>query len=334
MNRRKLMLAAGAGALAPPLTLTPRTSLAQQPRKLRRIGILVEQGSTYAVYPPRVAAFKAGLLALGYTEGTDYVLESRYADGELGRLPALAAELVALKVDLILTSGTPSVMAASKATRVTPILTTVAGDPVGNGLVASYARPGGNITGFTVLSAELNGKRLDFLRQFVPGLRRAALLYDPNDPNDALALTQFEADCVTAKMLPMRAPVRNAGEIAAAFKTLANNKAQAVVVTNTTTLNSSRASVIELAAKYRLPASHGQSNFVEAGGLFSYAPNFANSWRSAAGYADKIFKGANPGELPLQRPTTFDLVVNMKTAKALGIKVPQSILILATRVIE
>ena len=326
-TRRALLIALGAS------TLAPLASLAQS-RKLRRIGVLVEQGSTYPVYPPRFEAFKEGLHAVNYVEGTDYVLEFRYAEADLGRLPALAAELVALNVDLIVTSGTPSVVAASRATREIPILTTTAGDPVSNGLVASFARPGGNITGFTALSAELNGKRLDLLRQFVPGLRRVALLYDPNDANDALLLTQFEADCAKARLLPVRAPVRNAGEIAAAFKALANHKAQALVATNTAAINSSRASVLELAAKLRLPASYGQPANVEAGGLFSYAPDFNILWRSAAGYADKIFKGAKPGELPIQRPNTFELVVNLKTAKALGLKVPQSILIQATRVIE
>ena len=208
------------------------------------------------------------------------------------------------------------------------------GDPVGNGLVASLARPGGNITGLTGMATELFSKRLDLLRQLLPQMRRVGLLYDPNDPNDALSLTRFESDCGKLKLQPIRAPARTAAEIAAAFETLARDKAQALLVTNTGTNSASRDRIIEHAAKHRLPAVYVGSDYAEAGGLISYAPDFADMYRRAAAYADKIFKGAKPGTIPIEQPMRFDFVLNMKTAKALGLKIPGSILVQATKVIE
>ena len=325
ISRRHVVIALGAGALA------PHATFAQQ-RKVWRIGYLGEVEQSF--YIRRIDAFKAGMSALGYAEGRDYLIEFRGAQADLARLPALAAELVAMKVDIIVSSATPSAVAASKATREIPILTTTAGDLVGNGLAASLAHPGGNVTGLTSLASELITKRLDLLRQLLPRLRRVGLLYDPNNQNNALQLAQFESDCDKLKIQPIRAPARKAEEIAAAFETLARDKVHGLIVPNSIANMASRERIIEHAAKHRLPAVYGRSDIAEAGGLVSYAPDYSDLYRRAAAYADKIFKGAKPGDLPIQQPTLFEFVLNMKTAKALGLKIPGSILVQATRVIE
>ena len=325
ITRRKILIAFG-GALAAPFA-----SFAQQ-RKVWRIGFLLE--SEQSTYIRRVDAFKAGMSALGYAEGRDYVIEIRSAQSDPARLPALAAELVALKVDVIVSQGTPSAVAASKATREIPILITTVGDPVGIGLAASLARPGGNVTGLTSLGTELYTKRLDLLTKLLPRMRRVGLLYDPNNQNDALTLTRFESDCAKLQLQRIRAPARKPEEIAAAFMTLARYKAQGLIVTANSTNDASQKRIIEHAAKHRLPAAYGRSEYAEAGGLFSYGTDFVDLYRRAAAYADKIFKGTKPGDLPNEQPTKFELVVNMKTAKALGIKIPNSILVRADRVIE
>ena len=324
-TRRKIVIALGAGALA------PLASFAQQ-RKVWRIGLL--RGAEQSEYIKRFDAFKAGMSALGYDEGRDYVVEIRSSPTDFARLPELVAELVALKVDIIVTEGTALALSARQATREIPILITTVGDPVASGLAASLARPGGNVTGFTTLAAELYTKRLDLLRQLLPGIRRVGLLYDPTNPSDALALTRFESDCANIQLQPIRAPARTAEEIAAAFTTLARHQAQGLLVVAGNTNNVSRERVIEYAAKQRLPAVYGRIAYAEAGGLISYAADDTDMFRRVAAYAVKIFKGAKPGDLPIQQPTLFEFVVNMKTAKALGLKIPGSILVQATRVIE
>ena len=325
IDRRKIVLALGAAALAPLASFA-------QPRKLWRIGFLQE--GKQSLYTLLDNAFKAGMNALGYAEGRDYVIEHRSAQSELARLPALAAELVTLKVDVIVSMGTPSAVAASKATREIPILIAVVGDPVGSGLAASLARPAGNVTGLTNLSSELTAKRLDLLRQILPRMRRVGLIYDPNNQIDALTLARFESACGKLQLQPVRAPARNADEIVTAFKTLVRNKAQGLIVPATSTNSTSLKIVVENAAKHRLPAGYGWSEFTEAGGLFSYGADYSDLFRRAAAYADKIFKGAKPGDLPIEQPVKFDFVINMKTAKTLGLKIPQSVLVQATRVIE
>ena len=327
ITRRKLVLAIGATTLVSPLS-----SVAQRVSKVWRFGFLRENEQPLSM--TNTDAFKAGMSALGYTEGRDYVIEIRNAQSDFGRLPALAAELVALKVDIIVPNGTPSAVAASKATREIPILLMTIGDPVGSGLAASLAHPGGNVTGLTSINVELVTKRLDLLRQLLPRMRGVGFLYDPNNQNDALGLARFESDCGKLQLQPIRAPAREAEEIAAALMRLARDKAQGLIVSVGNTNNASRERIIQHADKYRLPAAYGRSDFAEAGGLFSYAADFADLSRRAATYADKIFKGAKPGDLPIQQPTLFDFVLNMKTAKALGLKIPGSILVQATKVIE
>jgi putative tryptophan/tyrosine transport system substrate-binding protein len=326
MKRRDAVLALFA------LTTPPFACLAQQRGKVWRIGFLQESDPSTDI--PRIVPFKQGMAALGYVEGRDYVIEQRSAKAELSRLPTLAAELVARKVDVIVPTGTAAAVAARKATREIPILIATIGDPVGTGLATSLARPGGNVTGLTNLTADLVIKRLDLLRQFVPELHRVGLLYDPNNPIDALQLAQFESGCSKLQLQPVSAPARNAEELAQAFEILVRAKVQALHVTVSSTNNSSRKIIIAHAAKHRLPAAYGRSDYAEDGGLIAYAADASDLNRRAAVYADRIFKGANPADLPIEQPTKFDLVVNLKTARMLGLKIPQSVLLRADRVIE
>jgi len=327
-NRRKLVIALGASAFAAPFG-----SFAQKQGKVWRIGILWEREQSD--YVQQFNAFKAGMGHLGYAEGREYVIEHRSAQSDIARLPALAADFVALKVDLIVAAGTPAAVAARKVSGEIPILFAVVGDPVGSGLVATLSRPGGNVTGFANgVASELITKRLDLLRQMVPGMRRVGFFYNPDNPANTAGLTQLEADCSKLQITLLRAPVRVAREIPAAFDALKRDKAQGLNVSQASTNFASRDSIVEHAAKHRLPAIYPGRGFAEAGGLLSYASNSDDQWRRTAAYADKIFKGAKPGDLPVEQPTKFELIINGKTAKALGLKIPQSLLISADKVIE
>jgi putative ABC transport system substrate-binding protein len=328
-NRRKLIVALGAGALAAPFGLS-----AQQQGKVWRIGFLWEREQSEYDYVQRFEAFKAGMRELGYVEGRDYAIEHRSAGNDLVRLSALAAELLAIKVDLIMASAASSAIAARNTTREIPILIATLGDPVGIGLAATLRRPGGNVTGLTSVNVELATKHLDLLRQIFPSMRRVGFLYNPDNTANTLALKQFESDCGKLQFKPIRAPVRKSEEIAAAFNILRHEKAQGFVVSGGSTNQALRESIVEHAAKLRLPAVYPASIFVDAGGLFSYGANYPDLYRRAAAYADKIFKGVKPGDLPIEQPTKFELVFNMKTAKALGIKFPDSFLVRAEKVIE
>jgi putative ABC transport system substrate-binding protein len=327
MKRRKLIIALGAGALAAPLG-----SFAQQQNKVWRIGRLSERDPSD--YVSQFDAFKVGMRELGYTEGRNYVIEQRSAQSELARLPALAAELLALKVDVIVSSGTPSVVAAHNATREIPILISTVGDPVASGLVASLRRPGGNVTGLTNLSAELTTKHLDLLRQILPGMRRVGYLYNPDNAANVVNLARFESDCEKLQFKSLRAPMRKAEEISNAFNTLQRDKAQALIVSGDNTISTWRKSIIENVTKRHLPAIYAGASYVELGGLISYTANSDDLFRRVAAYADKIFKGAKPGDLPIEQPTRFEMVINLKTAKALGIKIPDVVMLRADKVIE
>ena len=326
-NRRRLVIALGAVTFA-----VPFSAFTQPKSKVWRIGFLWERAQSESL--PFFNAFKAGMEVLGYTEGKNYLSEHRSAELNLARLPLLAADLVALKVDLIVTSSTPSTQAARKATREIPVVFVTVGDPVASGFAASLARPGGNITGIPSMTSELISKRLDLLRQQLPQMRRVGLLYDPANQSNLLELRQFEADTTKLKLEIIRAHARIADEIAAAFTALANQEAHALVVTGGGTNFALRKNIIELAAKYRLPAIYARSNYAEDGGLFSYAPDYADMYRRAATYADKIFKGARAGDLPVDQPMRFEFLINMKTAKALGLTMPPEIMVQATRVID
>jgi putative ABC transport system substrate-binding protein len=330
MTTRREFLIAFAGAF-----IAPVSALAQKRGKVWRIGFLKE--SEPVDYAALLDAFKLGLRELGYVDGRDYMLEQRAASNDVARLRALAAELIALKVDLIVSTGTPSAMAARDATREIPILITTVGDPIGSGLAASLRRPGGNVTGLTQISSELVSKRLDLLRQIVPGLSRVGFLYDPNNTSGVLQLKQLQLDCVKLGYTLIAAPVRKEEEIAAAFSALQRDKAQGLIVSNAAWFwfRTSQASIIQQAAKYRLPAVYaGGSLWSESGSLVTYSVNSPDLYRRTAAYADKIFKGEKPGELPIQQPTKFELEINLKTAKALGLAIPPSVMVQATRVIE
>ncbi len=298
---------------------------AQPPPKVPRIGILT--GASTSVTAHLLEAFRQGLRELGYVEGQNIAIESRSAEGKLERLPDLAAELVRLKVDVIVTSGTPAALATKQASRTIPIVMGFAADPVETGLVASLARPGGNITGSSLMAPELAGKRLQLLKEVVPGASRVAVLSNPTVPYTALMVKETEAAArvlgVQLQPLEVRAPQ----DIDRAFEAAIRGRASALIVVEEALVQTHQARIAGLAAKSRLPAMYGQRDFVEAGGLMSYGANFADLFRRAATYVDKILKGRKPSDLPVEQPTRFELVINMKTAKALGLTLPQSILI-------
>ena len=325
MTTRRELLIAFTAALAAPVS-----PFAQKPGKVWRIGILME--AEPADYTWVLDGFKLGMRELGYVDGRDYVLEQRAALNDTSRLRTLAAELIALKVDLIISTGTPSAVAARDATREIPILTTTVGNPVGSGLAASLRRPGGNVTGLTTITSELISKRLDLLRQIVPGLRRVGYFYAPDNASNMLSYKQLQSDCARLGYTLIAVPVHKREDFAAAFSALQRDKAQGVVWGDQ--FRTWRASIIEQIAKHRLPAVYGGLTWSNAGGLVSYFVNPVEAYRRAATYADKLFKGAKPGELPIEMPTRFELVINLKTARALGLTIPPSVMVQATRVIE
>ena len=328
-NRRKLVIAIGGGAL-----ILPFAAFAQQQGKVWRVGYLNE-GEPSDGSQQRLDAFIAGLRELGYIEGKNIIIEQRIAKSNLARLPAMAAELAALKVDLIIIQGTPAAVAARNATRDIPILITTVSDPVGSGLATTLSHPGGNVTGLTNgVASELYTKRLDLLRQMLPGLRRVGFLYNPDNSGDPPALRQFESDCLKLQLTSIRAAVRKVEEIAIAFDILKRDKAQGLLVSTAGTNTALRERIIEWAAKHRLPAVYGVTLMAESGGLISYAANGVDLYKRAAVYADKIFKGAKPRDLPIEQPIKFETIINLKTARALGIKIPDVIMLRADKIIE
>ena len=282
-------------------------------------------------------AFVKGLQDLGYVEGRDLVLEQRDAAGKLERLPALMADLVARRVDVILAGGTPQALAAKQATQTIPIVFSTVGDPVGSGLVASLARPGGNVTGLTNVAPELLGKHLELLKQVVPGASRVAVLRQPGFFGESAERALLQGAEGAARMLRLKlqlVDVRGPAEFGTAFSEVMRANANALAVLGGTMFFGERERLVALATKNRLPAIYVEGEYVEAGGLMSYGADNADLVRRAASYVDKILKGARPGDLPVQQPTRFELIVNMKTAKDLGLAIPQSVTLLAKRVIE
>lgn len=326
ITRRKLFM-----ACAGVLTL-PFGALAQTSRKIRRIGILME--SDLEDYATVLGAFRSGMRELGYAEGRDYVFELRSAMGDMARVRELAVELVELKVDLIIPTGTPSALAARDTTREIPILFAVIGNPVGSGLAASLRRPGGNATGLTILGVDLVSKRLDLLRQIVPDLRRVGYVHEPGNVSTVKNFGQLQSDCARLGCVMVEAPIRKREEIAALYAAMKRDKVQGLVMTNPGAFTKWRPLFIEQAARHRLPAVYGARQAPELGGLITYFVDVIDNYRRAAAYVDKIFKGAKPGELPIEMPTRFELVINLKTAKALGLTIPPSVMVQATRVIE
>ena len=279
-------------------------------------------------------AFLRGLRDLGYEEGRNVALEFRYAEGQLERLPDVAAELARLPVAIIVLSGDAAMAAARQATQTIPIVFALNSAPVEAGVVASLAHPAGNITGLSEMTPELSGKRLELLGELVPGLARAGILWSPQFPGPALQFREAEraARAIGLELLPL--PVRAPEELEAAFADAARGGAEALVVLTGSIINPHADRVVDLVGASRLPAIYGERLFVQAGGLMSYGANVADMWRRAATYVDKILKGANPAELPVEQPTKFDFVINLRTAQALGLTIPPSVLQQATELIQ
>ncbi len=305
---------------------------AQQPTKIPRIGFLIT--SSPAVIAPRMDAFQQGLRELGYVEGKNILIERRHAEGKLDRLPALAAELVRLNVDVIVTSGPTATRPAKEATSAIPIIMTFDDDPVGSGFVTSLARPGGNVTGLSTLAPEISGKQLELLKEIVPRLNRVAVIGTSTRQGTAQALKEIELAAAAFAMKLQYLNIQNPQEIETAFRAASKERADAFLVLQSPVFNSQRAQIADLALKSRLPATYPRREFVEDGGLMSYGVSISDLDRRAATYVDKILKGAKPADLPVEQPTKFEFVINLKAAKQIGLTIPPNVLARADRVIK
>ena len=325
----RLALAVAVSILAAPPAAEPQVAA-----KAPRIGYLTGNLATGLHLRE---AFLHGLRDLGYVQDRNVVIEYRDAEGQYGRLPALAAELVALKVDVIVVTNTPAALAAKQATRTIPIVLAWVADPVGSGLVTSLARPGGNVTGLSFFAPELVGKRLQLLTEIVPRVSRVAALWHPGDLGELTEKQMRTEEDVAARALGVRLQVveaRGPEDFDRAFSDMTRAHMDAVIVQSTNIFFIERGRLVDLAARSRLPAMYQGREFVDAGGLISYTANVADLFRRAATYVDKILKGAKPADLPVEQPTKFELVINLKTAKALGLTIPPSLLLRADQVIE
>ena len=302
---------------------------AQPPRRTVRVGIL----NAGAAQDARVEAFRDGLRELGYVEGQNLVITYRWADGRQDRLPELAADLVASNVEVIVAIG-PTVWAVKQQTTTVPIVIAFSGDPVGTGLVSNLARPGGNLTGVSFMSSDLAAKRLDLLKQMFPRTTRVAVLFNPAERASTPELRETEAAARTIGVTLQRLEGRQADDLERLFAAAARERADAVIVFTHGFAVLNRGRIIELAARHGLPTIYGWREFVDAGGLMSYGPDVQAVVRRAASYVDRIVKGAKPGDLPIEQPTRLELIINLKTAKSLGLTIPPSLLLRAERVIE
>ena len=326
IGRREFITLLGGAAAAWPLA-----ARAQHAGKLPTIGFL--GSSTASAMSQWVAAFVQRLRDLGWIEGRTIAIEYRWAEGRSARAEEITAEFIRLKVNVIVTSGTPQVLAAKQATAVIPIVFAAAGDPVDNGLVASLARPGGNVTGLSLQQTDVAGKRLELLREVVLGLRRLVIIGNVGNPFTVLEMREVQAAASRLGLEVATPEIRRAEDIAPAFDAL-KGRADALYVCLDTVLISNRIRINTLALVARLPTMHGERDFVEVGGLMSYGPNFAELWRRSAEYVDKILRGAKPADLPVEQPTKFELVINLITAKAFGLDLPAALLARADEVIE
>src|SRR5438876_3961013 len=325
-SRRKLLVALSAGALAAPLACFAQ----QQRSKVARIGVLESTSSS----ANQREALIAVLRQLGYVEGKNMIIEDRWAEGNYERLPGLAAELVQMKVDVIVAGSTPTVQAAQQTTTTIPIVMVATADPVGSGFVASLARPGRNITGLSNINVDLSSKRLELLRDAVPKLSRVTVLVNPANPIHSDSLKRVQATEKTNSVTISPVEASTASQIEAAFGAMTRERAGALIVLPDSFFSSQARRIAELAAQQRLPTMFWTRGLVESGGLMSYGQNNAEHYYRAATYIDKILKGAKPGDLPVEQPTKFELVINLKTAKAIGLTIPQELLLRADNVIE
>lgn len=330
ISRRRFVATAAGGLLVAPLAAG-----AQLAAKVYRLGLL-------STLPPGTSGvqrlwepFFHDLRELGYVEGDNLFVERRYApEGQPDRLPALAGDLVRLKVDVIVAGGSLTPFAAKSATTTIPIVFSNHGDPVGSGLVVSLARPGGNITGLSLLSPELVGKQLELLKEVLPRAVRTAVLWNPTSRTHPRMLNEAEAPARALGLRLERLPANGLADYDGAFAAMTRARADALLVLGDPIFWYQRSRITELATKHRVPAIFGQREYVEAGGLMSYGTNLRDNFRRVATYVDKILKGAKPGDLPIEQPTTFELVINSKTARALGLTIPQSVLVRADQIIE
>ena len=307
---------------------------AQQAKKVHRIGFVSGVGDP-TTPGFQVEAFRQGLRDLGYIEGKTILVEYRYVEGKLDRIPSLVAELVQLKVDVLATGNLAAIRAAKQATKMIPIIMVTSEDPVATGLVDSLARPGGNITGLTRLTRELSGKRLELLKEVVPGISRVGVLWDTDNPAAAIGFKEYEAAAHTQKIQLQSLEVRGPNpDLEGAFQAAAKGRASALITVRNSLLNRYPKRIADLAIKNRLPSMCEGSDYVEAGGLVSYAANDAENFRRAATYVDKILKGTKPADIPVEQPMKLELVINLKTAKQIGLTIPPNVLVRADKVIK
>src|SRR5262245_37663723 len=316
------------------LMLAPLAAEAQQmqERKAAKIGFLF--GATTSSPSVEIEPFKQTLREKGWIEGQNLTLEYRSANGAYERLPALAADLVGRRVDAIVTDGTPQTQAAQQATKTIPIVMATTGDPVASGLVVALARPGGNTTGVSYFVPELNAKRLEILKEAAPDAKRVAVLYNPRNRIDELALESIEVAAKPLKIRIQRLAVRTPADVEAVFPTMTRRKMDAITIVEDAVVHAAARSVVDVALKNRIAALVGLSSLAAAGAFMSYGPNRADLWRQAALIADRILRGATPADLPIEQPTKFELVINLKTARALGLAIPQSLLVRADQIIQ
>ena len=327
MNRRSAVLTLFALGAAP-----LRTFAQQQSRKVPRIGWLAP--GTQSAQAVTLEEYRSGMRELGYVEGRTVETEYVYADGQLDRLPGLAAELVARKVDVIVTASTPGCLAAKHATKTIPIVFAVSSDPISMGVVATLARPGGNITGLSVMASELSAKRIELIHTLLPRVSRMAALWDSSNPGMALRVRETQVAAERLRIAFFDAGTRDLEGLEVMFAEISRQRPGALLVTAEPFTNQHRDRILEFAMRNRIPAMYEESRFVEAGGLLSYGPSIRDMYRRAATYVDKILKGVKPSDLPVEQPTKFELVINLKTAKALDITIPQSVLVRVDKAIE
>jgi putative ABC transport system substrate-binding protein len=326
MDRRTFIAMVGGSILAAPLVVA-----AQQSAKVYRIGLLI--GSTESFVAPYVAIFRQALRALGYVEGGNIAIEYRYAEGNYDRLPLLAADLARLKVDIVVTEGTPPTRAAKQATTTIPIVMTVTGDPVVAGLVTNLARPGSNLTGASFFFPEMAAKRLQLLKEVIPTLSRATVVWNPSNTVHGPVVKAVEEAAKALGVAIQHVKIQQPADVDDAL--LAMGRARdSLVVLEDAMINVCSKQIAQVAAKHRLPTIFGLTTFAEAGGLMAYGPNRPELWRRAATFVDKILRGAKPGDLPVEQPVRFDLAINVRTAERLGLTIPPAVLVRADQVVE
>ena len=326
MNRRAFVTGLGA-VLAAPLVAE-----AQPTKTPVKVGFLAP--GTMALHAAQLEAFRRGMRELGYVEGRTFVIDARYADGHLERLPMLAAEMVTARVDVIVAVSTPGALVAKAATHTIPIVFPASSDPVGTGIVPELARPGGNVTGLSLMASDLSAKRLQVLRELAPAIGRVAIVWDASNPGMALRVRETRQAAEQLKLSFLDAGAKNFEELEAALAEVAKQRADALVVTAEPFTRRHQQRILDFVTLHRLPTMYEDRSYADAGGLMSYGPNIIENYRRSAGYVDKILKGAKPGDLPIEQPTKFELVINLKTAKALGLTIPPSLLLRADQVID